>query len=158
MIIECINCSKKFEVNSDLIPEEGRKIQCGSCDHIWFYKPKKISEKISAQITPIEKTIISKEINNNKIIQTNKKKSKEKKIDKTKNYELTKYKKKSNFSFGKFLSYIIVFIISFIALIIVVDTFKTPLYSSFPNLERKIFSFFETLIDMKLFVRDLLEL
>ena len=38
MIIECINCSKKFDVNSDLIPASGRTIQCGSCNHIWFYK------------------------------------------------------------------------------------------------------------------------
>ena len=38
MIIECINCNKKFEVNSDLIPEEGRNIQCGSCNHLWFFK------------------------------------------------------------------------------------------------------------------------
>ena len=37
MIIECINCHKKFEVNSDLIPESGRNIQCGSCNHIWFF-------------------------------------------------------------------------------------------------------------------------
>ena len=37
MIIECINCSKKFEVNSDFIPEEGRTIQCGACNHVWFY-------------------------------------------------------------------------------------------------------------------------
>ena len=38
MIIECINCNKVFEVNSELIPENGRTIQCGSCNHIWFYK------------------------------------------------------------------------------------------------------------------------
>ena len=38
MIIECINCPKKFEVNSDLIPDDGRTIQCSSCNHIWFYK------------------------------------------------------------------------------------------------------------------------
>ena len=31
MIIECINCNKKFNVDAELIPEEGRKIQCGSC-------------------------------------------------------------------------------------------------------------------------------
>ena len=39
MIIDCISCAKKFEVNSSLIPEKGRTIQCGSCGHIWFYKP-----------------------------------------------------------------------------------------------------------------------
>ena len=41
MIIECIKCSKKFEVNSDLIPSDGRTIQCGSCGHVWFFKKKK---------------------------------------------------------------------------------------------------------------------
>src|SRR6056300_1660668 len=40
MIIDCINCSKKFEVNASLIPDNGRTIQCGSCNHVWFYKPK----------------------------------------------------------------------------------------------------------------------
>ena len=38
MIIQCIKCSKKFEVRSDLIPQNGRTIQCGSCNHIWFFK------------------------------------------------------------------------------------------------------------------------
>ena len=40
MIIDCIKCTKKFEVNASLIPDNGRTIQCGSCNHIWFYKPK----------------------------------------------------------------------------------------------------------------------
>ena len=34
MIIECINCNKVFEVNSELIPENGRTIQCLSLIHI----------------------------------------------------------------------------------------------------------------------------
>ena len=52
MIIECINCNKIFEVNSELIPSSGRTIQCGSCGHVWFYKydgfpiNKQIEEKI----------------------------------------------------------------------------------------------------------------
>ena len=46
MIIECINCHKKFVVNSDLIPTEGRNIQCGSCNHLWFFKPDIIQKKI----------------------------------------------------------------------------------------------------------------
>ena len=37
MIIECTNCNKKFEVDPELIPEKGRSIQCGSCNHKWFY-------------------------------------------------------------------------------------------------------------------------
>ena len=39
MIIECINCSKKFTVSSDMIPSTGRTIQCGSCNHVWFFDP-----------------------------------------------------------------------------------------------------------------------
>ena len=39
MIIECINCNKKFEVDSTLIPGTGRNIQCGSCNNMWFFKP-----------------------------------------------------------------------------------------------------------------------
>ena len=38
MIIECPNCYKKFNVKSSLIPESGRNIQCGSCNHVWFFK------------------------------------------------------------------------------------------------------------------------
>ena len=40
MIINCIKCTKKFEVKATLIPDNGRTIQCGSCNHVWFYKPK----------------------------------------------------------------------------------------------------------------------
>jgi len=64
-------------------------------------------------------------------------------------------KTKGNFSFSKFLSYIIVLIISFVGLIIILDTFKFPLYKIFPNLEFLLFSFFETLVDIRLFIKDL---
>ena len=78
MIIECINCNKIFEVNSELIPSTGRTIQCGACNHIWFYKPnqsniKKYNDtiKIKKKITKSKKTIksfsnetLSKEIDN----------------------------------------------------------------------------------------------
>ena len=99
---------------------------------------------------------INKQIEENNI--------KKKKIDKnknhnnniTRNYELTKYKKKTKFSFTKLLSYLVVFIISFIALIIIIDTFKKPLYSNFPVLELIMFNLFETLTDVQLFIKDLL--
>ena len=56
MIIECPNCNKKFNLDEKLIPENGRSLKCGNCDHVWHYKiilnkktdEKKISEdKIS---------------------------------------------------------------------------------------------------------------
>ena len=58
MIIECTNCNKKFEVEPELIPEKGRSIQCGSCNHNWFYKkeiPQQSSE-IHEEIPVVEET------------------------------------------------------------------------------------------------------
>ena len=40
MIIECPACSKKFNIDEKLIPDEGRLLKCGNCDHTWFYKKK----------------------------------------------------------------------------------------------------------------------
>ena len=151
MIIECINCNKKFVVNSELIPSSGRTIQCGSCNHMWFFQPKdKIVEKI-------DKVPLSRAKNKNKINQ-----SKSKKINQIqdnynqKKYELTKYKKKTSFSLSKFFSYILVLLISFVAFIILIDTFSAFLYEKFPNLEILIFSLFETLKDIQLFIKDLI--
>ena len=138
MIIECISCDKKFEVNSNLIPNSGRTIQCGSCNYVWFFVPKKVILK--------NKTVYKKSIKKDNISEL---------IDK-KNYEITKYKAKTSFSLSKFLSYILVLIISFIALLIIIDTFRTPLYQFFPNLESIIFSLFETLKDIELFIKDLI--
>ena len=46
MIISCENCNKRFEVSDNLIPEEGRLLQCSSCDHKWFFKKtEKLIEK-----------------------------------------------------------------------------------------------------------------
>ena len=38
MIITCPNCKKKFNIDLTLIPDEGRDLKCGSCDHVWLYK------------------------------------------------------------------------------------------------------------------------
>ena len=152
MIIECINCHKKFVVNSDLIPTEGRNIQCGSCNHLWFFKPDRIQKKISEKKVNFDNDI--ELYKNDKFTNNRTENKKKKKID-NKKYQLTKYNKESNFTFTKFLSYLVVSIISFIALIVIIDTFEKPLYSNFPVLELIMFNLFETLTDVKLFVKDL---
>ena len=153
MIIECINCNKIFDVNSDLIPSTGRTIQCGSCNHVWFFNPNKVNLKINEEIQPK----ISIPINNKKIKDIKPKKKTEQ-LNKTekKKFEVTKYQAKSSFNITKFLSYILVSIISFVALIILIDTFKSVLYVVFPGLELMIFSLFETLKDIQLFIKDLI--
>jgi len=157
MIIECINCNKKFDVNSELIPSSGRTIQCGSCNHIWFFDPSKIIPKSTTKPNKEKKIFEKKPIQKKK--GTNIKIEKKDNISETKDkksYEITEYKAKTSFSLNKFLSYILVLIISFIALLIVVDTFSSFLYRVFPNLELIIFSLFETLKDIQLFIKDLI--
>ena len=146
MIIECIKCPKKFEVNSNLIPSEGRAIQCGSCGHIWFFKkPKKDLDKENISDTPKK----APNIKTDKI----------EKIDKIinrKNKALVKYKK-SNFTFLKFLRYIIVFVLSIAGLLLVLDTFKIPLSNFFPELELILYNFYEIFQDIFLFLKDLIK-
>ena len=153
MIIECINCSKIFDVNSDLIPSTGRTIQCGSCNHVWFFNPNKVNLKLKEEIQPR----VSIPINNQKI-EDIKPKKKTDNLNKTekKKFEVTKYRAKSSLSITKFLSYILVSIITFVALIILIDTFKSVLYVVFPCLELIIFSLFETLKDIQLFIKVLI--
>ena len=164
MIINCIKCTKKFEVKASLIPDNGRTIQCGSCNHVWFYKPKieqsknEIKTEISSQKSNI-KVLEDKEDDhvNEKLSKTNDTNNLEN-IANTEPYsnELTNKNKKTTFSVSKFLSYFLVFLITFIALIIVLDTFKTPLSSIIPGLEIFLYNFFETLKDLYLFLKNLL--
>ena len=156
MIIECINCSKVFEVNSELIPSTGRTIQCGSCDHIWFYKHEERSIDLSKKkkdiikdgkqkINPkpkLEEKILSKEID---------------KIINKKDTALIKYEGKSKFTIFNFFGYIIVAIVSLVALIIVLDTFQSQLSSLFPGLELVLYNLFETIKDIYLFSEDLIK-
>ena len=39
MIINCECGKKKFNIDSSLIPKEGRLLKCGSCSKIWHYTP-----------------------------------------------------------------------------------------------------------------------
>ena len=39
MIINCECGKKKFNIDSSLIPNEGRLLKCGSCSKIWHYTP-----------------------------------------------------------------------------------------------------------------------
>ena len=153
MIIECICGKKKFEVNSDLIPSTGRTIQCGSCDKVWFFNPNKENLNIKEELEPnISEPVLKKKT---KEIKPKKEIGNLDKIEKKK-FEVTRCKAKSSFNITKFLSYILVSIITFVAFIILIDTFKSVLYVVFPGLELMIFSLFETLKDIQLFIKDLI--
>ena len=147
MIITCPCGEKKFEVDEKLIPDKGRLLKCGSCDQTWFFNKN--------DNNPIE-PLINKPVKQKKILykDENTDKSLSDVLIKPRS-ELVKYKPKHNFTFGKFLSYIIVSIITFIAIIILLDTFKGPLSNIFPDLELILYNLFETLRDLILFAKDL---
>ena len=69
---------------------------------------------------------------------------------------LIKYEKTRKSILNILFSYFLVFIISFIALVILLDTLKGVLINFFPNLEFILFNLFETLKDVTLFVKDLM--
>ena len=67
MIIECVNCSKKFAVDSNLIPSAGRTIQCGSCNHVWFFKKGQENQHFKTVLKPKDDELSSKVIQKNKL-------------------------------------------------------------------------------------------
>ena len=163
MIITCPCEKKQFKIDSSLIPQEGRELQCGSCERVWFYKPKIKSEAPLTLNDNISENKIEPAIEtNDKNLEFSKNLQKEKTIQPEIKYKTSKeipkkVKNLENENKGsKFLSYFIVIIISFLALIILLDTLKTPLINVFPGLEIVLFNLFETLQDIKLFIIDLI--
>ena len=173
MIIKCNNCNKKFNVEAGAIPEKGRLLQCNNCNYKWFFKKEIINEPI-----PLPKTIKSTndielfkkdseqvEIENSKSIELLDKKINEdssineilinpnQDTDINSSLKINPSKEKKNYNP---LSLIVIFIISFVALIIIFDTFQAPLGKFFPNIEFLLYNLYETINDIKLFLIDLI--
>jgi predicted Zn finger-like uncharacterized protein len=169
MIITCNNCNKKFDIDSNLIPDKGRLLQCASCEHKWFFK----KEALENTVSPIDEDISIDSINifdqNNSLTNEEEsvsdapkdevevdleKETKEKieiNIDESPQVN-TKPKKQKNF---KILNIFIVAIISSVAFIIIVDTFKYPIGKIVPNIEFILYNLYESIKDISLFIRDL---
>ena len=156
MIISCNNCYKKFNINSDLIPEKGRLLQCSGCDYKWFFqKESNISEINKTELNDEKK--IDKSKTPKKIIQEKKSNSIPKDTEKFIIQAETALKKKEKvLKKNKFPSLAIVFLISFVALIILIDTFKYPISKIIPNIEFILYNLYETIKDIKLFFKDLI--
>ena len=50
MIISCPCKKKNFQIDENLIPIEGRNLQCGSCGHVWFFKNEKKNLELKTEI------------------------------------------------------------------------------------------------------------
>ena len=148
MIITCL-CGKKFNVDASLIPPEGRLLKCGPCGRKWHYKlenfnkddmGKKKEVKIK-KINPLEN--IPNEVD--KIIKD------AENIKSEDNVAI--YKNASNYNL---LNLFFLFIISLIAFIIVLDTFRFQINNILPGFDFLMINFYESLKDIYLFFKDLI--
>jgi len=181
MIITCNNCNKKFDLDSNLIPDKGRLLQCASCNHKWFFKKEILENNVSPIVEDIDSdnvnvfdqnnTTNSDEINPSDlskeqieidaVVELDEKIEIYNKEETGKNIKvnikeqipvISKPKKLKNF---KILNSFIVAIISFVAFIIIVDTFKYPIGQVVPNIESILYNLYESIKDISLFIRDL---
>lgn len=142
MIIECQNCNKKFDLEDKLIPKKGRLVQCGFCHSQWHQLPNIVVSSRKEKV--VDKIDISKDeakeqsINKKKEIRS---KARDKQETKNKNVG--------------FFSYILIFLISIIALFLIAETFKYQINNIFPNFENYIIYVYETLNNILILISDL---
>ena len=162
MIIECPSCSKKFSIDEKLIPDEGRLLKCGNCEHTWFYK-KDEKIKLEAENTKISQIEENKsEINiepvDVPIKETKKIRKKISKKSSTKestSKELVSIDKSSVSRENNIIKKIFLIIISIIAFILLIDTFKNHISVIFPGIVQMSDSLYLVINDLKLFIKDL---
>ena len=147
MIITCPCGIKKYNLNVTLIPSEGRLLQCGSCDRKWYYTlPSQNDVRKNEPLSSSTKVSLNNDEEINKLSTNEVTKTKINIDDKIK-------KKKSNISLLSVLSLII---ISFLALIILLDTFKFQITKFIPNFSSYLFNLYVTINDIYLFFIDLI--
>ncbi len=157
MIITCPSCNKKFNVDASLIPQKGRVLQCGFCEHKWFFKTENTEEEIKVSEKKISEPVIE---DNNNLSENIKEDIKDEEDHDTVSLKSSKEKlskkinKKNDINYFKIL---IVAFISFVALILVLDTFKAQLYIIVPNIEIILDNLYQSINDIKLFILDLLK-
>ena len=161
MIIECPACSKKFNIDEKLIPNNGRLLKCGNCEHTWFFK-KNETLKIDSENSKIKETENKSEINIEQVEEPIKKTKKiRKKIQKksltkeSTSKELVSINKSSVSKENKIIKKIFLIIISIIAFILILDTFKNQISNVFPGILKILDSLYLVINDLKLFIKDL---
>jgi len=145
MVIDCPDCNKKFDIDENLIPANGRLLQCGSCNYKWFFEL-----KINKDIKP-PKNILPE--NTETIIQEAES-GLEKKIDKDIPEKINKKKVRNNVNY---LNVFFVMLLSTVALILILDTFEAQISLIFPDINLLLDNLYQSIIDIKLFTLDLIK-
>ena len=150
MHIKCTNCQKTFQINEKLIPDSGRLLQCGKCDHQWFFNKEKLEKIIDKQEDNLKQSV-NKDIKLKKQIESEILLNPEQ--DENNETIKNKHKKQNN----NFLNTLLVLIISFIAFVLIVDTFKIQIKTFYPEIDDLLNSLYQTLKDINLFFKDLIK-
>ena len=150
MEIQCPKCNRSFKIDKSLIPEKGRLLQCGTCSHKWFFK--NIIHETKTKTVNINEENILKKPEITKKIQNPKININEKEYNKTK---IKGDIRKKNVNKINYIKFFFVIIISIVALILILDTFKDILIKIFPNIKILLNNLYETLKDISLFFYDL---
>ena len=149
MIISCEKCKKKFEVNENLIPSNGRYLQCSSCSHKWFFK------KNEQVLTEKKKDKLIKKIVKKKTTEDSVPEDVEKIISDAEVFSIDK-EKKTEIGILSLFKILIITIITFSAFIIILDTFKSSFNDFFPGLNSLLDDLYDSLKDLFLFFKDLI--
>ena len=154
MIIVCPSCGKNFNVRDDQIPDKGRLLQCSSCKHEWFYTKNTIP--VDDNIDELSKDDFTQESFG--ILDEEKDKydevileDKENELEKPKNVKKQKTKQVN------FFKLLLVFIISFVAFVLVVDTFEVQISEYIPFTEKYLDNLYQSIIDISLFFQNLIK-
>ena len=154
MIIECPSCGKKFNVRDDQIPDKGRLLQCSNCKHEWFYTKNKIpiddklNEQSNDELTQESFGILDDDEDKYNEVIVEDKPAKLEKLETGKKLE----NKQLNF-----FKLLLVFIISFVAFILIVDTFIIQISNYVPFAEKYLDNLYQSIIDISLFFQNLIK-
>ena len=154
MIIVCPSCGKNFNVRDDQIPDKGRLLQCSNCKHEWFYTKNTIpvddnlDEVSSDELTQESFGILNEEEDRDDEVIVE---------DKTAELEKPKTRKKKEGKQFNFFKLLLVFIISFVAFILIVDTFIVQISEYVPFAENYLDNLYQSVIDISLFFQNLIK-
>ena len=154
MIIVCPSCGKNFNVRDDQIPDKGRLLQCSNCKHEWFYTKNTIpiydnlDEQSNDELTQESFGILDEEENKRDEVIIE---------DETVELEKPKDIKKKKTAKINFFKLLLVFIISFVALVLIVDTFILQISEYVPFAEKYLDNLYQSIIDISLFFQNLIK-
>ena len=149
MIITCPDCNKNFDVDKNLIPAHGRLLQCGSCNYKWFFELKINKENFDEEIKSTKNEL---PVDTETIIH-----EAETTLEKNITTESTITKNNNERKNINYLNILLVIVISTVAFIIIMDTFKDLLTSVFPNVDFLLNNLYQSIEDIKLFILDLIK-